>query len=52
MSGQSANCTRAEVIAKTRAIEFGPNKTQGGNSNPNAGGKGMDVKVPANLAGK
>lgn len=52
MSGQGANMTRSEVIAKTKAIEFGPNKTQTGSSSPNAGGKGMDVCVPTNQAGK
>lgn len=46
MSGQAAAMTRESVVSKTRAIEYGPNKTQSGNSDPNAGTKsGMDVCV-------
>lgn len=48
MSGQSANMTRSEVIARTKAIEKGPGKTQsGGDKMPPAG-----MHVGVHKAGK
>jgi hypothetical protein len=46
MAGQSTQMSRDEVIRCSRALEIGPNKTQGGSSNPNVGKEGMNVKVP------
>ena len=52
MSGQSANCTRSEVISKLKMIERGPMKPMG-KSDPNCTGMGMSAMIPTNnMTGK